>query len=109
MYLTTTGRKSGKPHTVELYGFEHQGSLVVIASYGGRDQHPAWFLNLRNDPQVQVKVGKNVYPAAAKVAGPKLRATLWAQLSKLNSHYDEFQRKTRRQIPVVVLHAQEAH
>lgn len=108
MYLTTTGRKSGKAHTVELYGFEHEGKMVVVASYGGRDQHPAWFLNLRSDPAVKVRVGKNAYTATARIAGPKLRAVLWAELAQLNSHYEDFQRKTQRQIPVVVLHPEEA-
>jgi deazaflavin-dependent oxidoreductase (nitroreductase family) len=108
LHLTTTGRKSGKPHIVEIYGFENKSKLVVIASYGGRHVHPEWFLNLRDEPEVKVKVGKELYRATAKIAGPKLRATLWAELSKLNSHYDDFQRKTKRQIPVVVLHPQEA-
>ncbi|MBX3003553.1 MAG: nitroreductase family deazaflavin-dependent oxidoreductase [Anaerolineales bacterium] len=104
IHLTTTGRVTGKPQWVELYCFFHEEHAVVVASYGGKDQHPQWYLNLKANPAVTVKIGKNSYPATAKIAGPKLRAQLWQELNQLNSHYENFQRNTQRTIPMVVLH-----
>jgi len=108
IHLTTTGRVTGKPHWVELYCFFHEEKPVIIASYGGKDEHPQWFLNLKANSEVTVKIGKDTYPAQAKIAGPKLRAILWEQLRQLNSHYEGFQRKTTRTIPMVVLHKERA-
>ncbi|UYN90636.1 MAG: nitroreductase family deazaflavin-dependent oxidoreductase [Anaerolineales bacterium] len=108
IHLTTVGRVTGKPHWVELYCFFHKDKPVIIASYGGKDEHPQWFLNLKANPAVHVKIGKDSYNATAKIAGPKLRATLWEELSQRNSHYEGFQRKTQRTIPMVVLHHEAA-
>lgn len=105
LHLTTTGRKSGKKHRVELYGFEHEGNMVVIGSYGGAALDPDWFMNLRDKPDVSVEVGKNTYVAKAKVASGELHKTLWAELGKLNDLYEGYQRKTKRQIPMAVLHS----
>jgi deazaflavin-dependent oxidoreductase (nitroreductase family) len=104
LHLTTTGRKSGQKHRVELYGFEHEGNMVVIGSYGGAPTDPDWFLNLRDVPEVQVEVGKDTYAAKAKVAGGELRKTLWAELGQRNDQYEAYQRKTKREIPMAVLH-----
>jgi deazaflavin-dependent oxidoreductase (nitroreductase family) len=104
LHLTTTGRKSGKKHRVELYGFRHDGDMVVIGSYGGQPNDPDWFTNLREVEDVTVEVGKQSYAAKAKVAGGELRKTLWAELGKLNDLYEGYQRKTEREIPMAVLH-----
>lgn len=106
IYLTTTGRKTGKPRRVELYAFEHEGQLVVTASKGGSDSHPAWFLNLRATPGVTVHLGQKKYPAVAKVASPALRKKLWAKLIKQSPHYAQMQKKTKRVVPMVLLQPQ---
>src|SRR4249920_3372826 len=77
--LTTTGRKSGQPHSVMLTAPAEEGdTLVVVASKGGNDEHPAWFLNLRDNPDVEVRfAGKDPKPMTARVADAKERARLW--------------------------------
>jgi deazaflavin-dependent oxidoreductase (nitroreductase family) len=104
LHLTTTGRKTGQQHRVELYGFEHEGNMVVIGSYGGAPTDPDWFTNLRSKPDVTVEVGKKTYAAKAEVASGAARTALWGELSKLNQQYEGYQRRTKREIPMAVLH-----
>lgn len=106
LHLTTTGSKTGNKHRVELYGFEHEGNMVVIGSYGGAPADPDWFINLRKNAEVTVEVGKDTYAAKAKVAGDDLHKTLWGELGKLNQQYQAYQDKTERQIPMAVLHTE---
>jgi deazaflavin-dependent oxidoreductase (nitroreductase family) len=103
--LTTTGRKSGKPHTVLLTSPLQDGdAYVVVASRGGDDQHPAWFLNLRDNPEVEASVqGKARKPMTARVATAEERERLWPQVTKIGSQYAGYQRKTEREIPLVLL------
>jgi deazaflavin-dependent oxidoreductase (nitroreductase family) len=103
--LTTTGRKSGQPHTVMLSSPLQEGdAIVIVASRGGDDRHPAWFLNLRDNPDVQVAVnGAAPRPMKARVAPPEERERLWAKLTAAHANYAGYQRKTSREIPVVVL------
>jgi deazaflavin-dependent oxidoreductase (nitroreductase family) len=78
---------------------------IVVASRGGDDRHPAWFLNLREQPNVEVAVGGS--PAQrmrAEVAGPDERARLWPLVTADHPNYAEYQKKTKREIPVVLLH-----
>ena len=103
LHLTTTGRKTGRAHEVELYYFEHENQLVVTASAGGRPHHPEWFLNLSADPKISMKIGKQTYEATARKAGPTLRKKLWAKLIKLADMYAGYQKKTKRVIPMVLL------
>lgn len=101
--LTTTGRKTGKEYTTPLYYFEHKGKYVIIASAGGADKHPSWFLNLMNNPHVTVRIGNKDIPAVAKIASPALRKKLWAKLMDMSPQYGRFQSKTTRKIPVILL------
>lgn len=101
--LTTTGRKTGKERTTPLYYFEHKGKYVIIASAGGADKHPSWFLNLMNDPHVTIKIGNKDIPAVAKIASPVLRRKLWDTLIDMSPQYSRFQSKTERKIPVILL------
>jgi deazaflavin-dependent oxidoreductase (nitroreductase family) len=103
--LTTTGRKSGQPRTVFLTSpLEVDGNPLVVASRGGDDQHPAWYLNLRDDPDVRVAVrGTAPQPMVARIAEGEERARLWDQLTRAHDNYAGYQRKTDRTIPVVVL------
>ncbi len=104
--LTTVGRRSGQPRTTLLTSPYHEGStLVVVASRGGDDRDPAWLLNLRDQPQVTVSVGgKPPQAMRAEVAGPDERARLWPLVTADHSNYANYQLKTKREIPLVLLH-----
>lgn len=103
--LTTTGRKSGKPHTVMLTSPLQEGdTVVIVASKGGRPQHPAWFLNLRDKPAVEVAYkGGSKTPMTAAVASAEERARLWPQVTRTYKNYAGYQEKTDREIPLVLL------
>lgn len=103
--LTTTGRKSGEPRSVMLTSPVQEGhTFVVVASRGGDDTHPAWFLNLRDDPEVQVATGGGPKrPYRADVADAEERARLWPEITRDHANYASYQRRTDREIPVVLL------
>lgn len=104
LLLTTTGRRSGTARTVALAYLERDGELAVVASDGGRDRHPGWYLNLVADPRATVQIGRHRRPVHARVADPAERARLWPALNAMNrGGYDRYQAKTARQIPVVLL------
>ena len=104
--LTTTGRKSGRPRSVMLTAPVVEGdTVVIVASRGGDDTHPAWFLNLRDDPDVQVALeGGPTRPYRAEIADPDTRALLWPKITTDHENYAGYQTKTDREIPVVLLH-----
>jgi deazaflavin-dependent oxidoreductase (nitroreductase family) len=103
--LTTTGRKSGRQHTVMLTSPVQEGdTIVIVASRGGDDQHPAWFLNLRDNPDVEVVYkGRLPQKMRAKVASPDERARLWPEVVAKHKGYGGYQTKTTREIPLVLL------
>jgi deazaflavin-dependent oxidoreductase (nitroreductase family) len=103
--LTTTGRKTGQPRTVMLTSPVQDGStVVVVASRGGDDQHPAWFLNLRDNPDVEVAMnGKPKQRMRARVATADERARLWPLVTADHKNYAGYQTKTKREIPLVLL------
>lgn len=103
--LTTTGRKSGQKRVVLLTSPLQDGdTIVVVASRGGDDQHPAWFLNLRDNPDVEVSLkGKAKQPMLARVASPQERARLWPLVTADHKNYAGYQSKTEREIPLVLL------
>lgn len=103
--LTTTGRRTGKPRVSMLTSPVQVGdALVVVASRGGDDFDPAWFLNLRDDPHVQVALaGGPRRPMVARIAEPDERERLWPQITAALSNYAEYQSRTSRVIPVVLL------
>ena len=103
LLLTVTGRKSGRTHTTPLIYLQDGDNFVIVGSVGGSDKHPAWFLNLRARPEAEVLVGRTRTRVRAEVANDEERARLWPQLVKLYSNYDEYQKKTSRRIPVVIL------
>ena len=103
--LTTTGRKSGQPRTVMLTSPHQEGdAMVVVASRGGDDTHPAWFLNLRDNPDVEVATkGSARRPMRARIADTDERARLWPRIAADYKNYAGYQTKTSREIPLVFL------
>jgi F420H(2)-dependent quinone reductase len=115
LMLHTVGRKTGKPRTTALTYATDGDDYLIVASYGGSPQHPAWFLNLRANPRVEVQVGRRRWPATARVADGDERERLWQLVNEQNrglarlfhrvvvGRYDVYQRHTDRQLPVVAL------
>jgi deazaflavin-dependent oxidoreductase (nitroreductase family) len=103
LLLTTRGRKSGRARTNPLPYFRDGGDLVVIASFGGNDRHPAWYQNLVRDPKVRVRVRGSAGEFEAHPANGASRARLWAEITAGQPRFLDYQRRTAREIPVVVL------
>ena len=101
--LTTVGRKSGKQRTVPLCSLRDGENVVVIASYGGLDQPPAWWLNLEANPHAELLAGHERRTVTARNAGSEERARLWAEITSRAPGYLEYERRTEREIPVVIL------
>ena len=103
--LTTVGRKSGAARSVMLTAPLQVGdALVIVASRGGDDQHPAWFLNLRDNPSVKVaRNGGAPQPMKARIATAEERADLWPKVTAAAANYAGYQKKTDREIPLVLL------
>jgi len=103
LLLTTTGRKSGRRRTTPLVYLPDGDNMVIIASNGGAPQHPEWWLNLRAEPKAEVQVGRDVKAVVAEKADREERDRLWREVVEMYRGYDEYQRSTKREIPVVVL------
>jgi deazaflavin-dependent oxidoreductase (nitroreductase family) len=103
LLLTTTGRKSGKPLTLPLIFGMSGSSYVVVASKGGAPEHPSWYLNLQNNPTVQVQVKADRFAARARTIQGPSRQQVWDQMVKLYGPYADYQKKTSREIPLVAL------
>jgi len=103
LLLTTAGRKTGKlRRTALIYGVDADRYLVV-ASTGGADRHPSWYLNLVETPEVELQVGADKFTARARTAGPDEKPPLWQLMSSIWPDYEKYQAKTEREIPVVIL------
>ncbi len=103
LLLTTVGRRTGEERTTPLIYGRHGDDYVVVASQGGRPEHPAWYLNLLEQPEVDVQVLGERFRARARTATPDERPDLWREMVSRWRHYDEYTRRTDREIPVVVL------
>jgi proline iminopeptidase len=103
LLLTTVGRSSGNPSTTPLIFGLDGDSPVIVASKGGAPEHPGWYRNLRKAPEVEVQIKGERFSARARDAQGEERARLWTMMNGIWPHYDEYQRKTDREIPVVVL------
>jgi deazaflavin-dependent oxidoreductase (nitroreductase family) len=103
LLLTTRGRKTGAERTTPLI-FERNGDdFLIVASRGGTDEPPGWYVNLQAEPDVQVQVRGDVFRAHARDATPEEQPELWRKMAAVWPDYDEYQKKTERKIPVVVL------
>jgi deazaflavin-dependent oxidoreductase (nitroreductase family) len=104
LMLTTTGRKSGEPRSTMLTSPLQDGdAIVLVASNNGNEHHPAWLLNLRDNPKVEVTMSGRTTPMTARVADPEEKAELWPRIIADHANYAGYQKKTERDIPVVVL------
>jgi proline iminopeptidase len=103
LLLTTTGRKTGNETTTPLIYSRDGGNPVVVASKGGTPEHPGWYLNLSKNPEVGVQILADRFRARARTTEGDERERLWRQMNEVWPHYAEYQQKTDRQIPVVVL------
>jgi deazaflavin-dependent oxidoreductase (nitroreductase family) len=103
LLLTTTGRKSGEKRELPLIYGKHGDDYLIVASKGGADQPPAWYLNLQADPEVEVQVADDRFKARARTATAEEKPEMWKTMTAEWPDYDNYQTKTDREIPVVVL------
>ncbi|MEO8603244.1 MAG: nitroreductase family deazaflavin-dependent oxidoreductase [bacterium] len=103
LLLTTVGRKSGEPRVAPLIYLQDNDRYVVVASKGGMDHHPLWYTNLVANPDVEVQVGRRVQRMRARTAGDAERTALWPRLVAIYRPYTDYQARTQRRIPLVVL------
>lgn len=97
------GRQTDKPHTVPLLYLRDGDNLAVVASWGGRDTHPEWYLNLVAEPRVRVQVRGRRMQKSARTASPEERNRLWSQVVAAYDGYARYQARTDREIPIVIL------
>jgi deazaflavin-dependent oxidoreductase (nitroreductase family) len=103
LLLTTTGRRSGEPRTTPLVYGRSGDDLLLVPSNGGSRRPPDWYLNLRANPEVEVQLKADRFRARARNATPEETPEMWATVTTEWPPYDEYQRRTEREIPVVVL------
>jgi deazaflavin-dependent oxidoreductase (nitroreductase family) len=103
LLLTAIGRKTGRERATALMYLPRGNDFVVIASYLGEPRHPSWWLNLEAQPEAQVQVGSQSTPVRAREAQGDEREELWRAVVQKSPDYDEYQSRTTRRIPVVVL------
>lgn len=104
LLLTTTGRKSGEPRTNPLIYAPHgDDAYMIVASKGGSDAPPAWYLNLSENPEVEVQVKGDRFKARARTASDEEKPEMWQTMVGEWPHYDAYQQNTSREIPIVVL------
>lgn len=103
LLLTTTGRKSGEPRTTPLTCMSDGDGFVIVGSNNGGPSDPAWWLNLQERPRAEIQVGRERFPVSARLAQGVERERLWPALKEFNPAYRRYEKKTTREIPVVVL------
>ncbi len=107
LQLTTIGRKSGKERRVHLLYIRDGASYVITASNAGRERNPGWFFNLRSNPHVTIRVHGTQRNVVAEVADPDKRKELWARLVEIAPMYAGYEKRTPREIPMVLLYPEE--
>jgi F420H(2)-dependent quinone reductase len=103
LLLTTVGRKTGKKRTTPVLYLMDGNSLVLVASNGGRPKNPSWLYNLRKNPEAEIQMNSGLSRVRARQASAEEKARLWPLLAKMYPQYNDYQKKTTREIPVVIL------
>jgi proline iminopeptidase len=103
LLLTTTGRTTGEKRTTPLIYAKDGANYVIVASKGGAPEDPGWYKNLEKTPEVELQVQGDVFLTRARTVHGEERARLWKRVNEVWPHYDEYAKKTDREIPVVVL------
>ncbi len=103
LLLTTTGRRSGQPRTTPLIYGRAGEKYLIVASRGGAPKHPSWYENLAANPLVQVQVMADRFKARARTATPAEKPALWKTMAAIWPPYEEYQQRTQREIPIVIL------
>ncbi|MCX6023900.1 MAG: nitroreductase family deazaflavin-dependent oxidoreductase [Chloroflexi bacterium] len=103
LLLTTRGRRSGKLRRTALFYGQDGDRYLVVASKGGAPEHPLWYENLAAEPKVGIQVMADVFDATARTATPEEKAQLWPIVTKIWPAYDDYQKKTDRDIPLVII------
>jgi deazaflavin-dependent oxidoreductase (nitroreductase family) len=103
LILYSVGRNTGKRRTTPLTYLQDGEAYVITASMGGAPNNPGWYHNLKNNPQTTIQVKAETLPVIAEEASPVDRQRLWAELTDIASIYKEYQQKTSRQIPMIIL------
>ncbi len=101
--VTATGRKSGQPRTVPLLYLQDGDDVVIVASKGGMSHHPLWYHNMVANPRVDVEIGRTTRPMRVREANDAERARLWPELVAMYPDYADYQARTTRKIPVLIL------
>ncbi len=104
LLLTTTGRKTGKKRTLPLIYIMDGSAYVITASAGGADKNPGWFFNIRSNPQATIQVKDKHIKVMAEIAGQEKKSELWARLVEVAPNFAGYQKRTSREIPMVILH-----
>lgn len=103
LILTTIGRKSGQERDTPLFYFANEGNFIIIASNGGAQKHPTWWLNLQSNPKARIQLKQRRVSVTAHQAVGEERERLWSIISEKYQNFVGYQKKTPREIPVVVL------
>ncbi len=103
LLLTTTGRQSGESYTTPLIYGQDGDRYLVVASKGGAPRHPHWYLNLASNPNVELQVKGDKFQAKARTATPEEKPALWKIMTEILPAYDEYQSRTEREIPLIIL------
>jgi deazaflavin-dependent oxidoreductase (nitroreductase family) len=103
MLLTTIGRKSGTPRTVPVLYLRDGENVVVVASKAGMSRHPVWYLNLEADPNVEIEIREEKREMTARRATGEEKTALWPRLVEMYRDFDDYQARTERDIPVIIL------
>lgn len=103
LLLTTTGKRTGNPYTTPLIFGQDGDRYIIVASRGGAEEHPQWYRNLVAQPEVQLQVKADRFTARARTATPEEKPALWQLMARIWPAYNEYQARTTRDIPIVIL------
>ena len=107
LLLHSIGRKTGKEHVRALSYLYEQGNYVLAASNGGADFHPDWWINLKAQPLAKIQVGRNDFKVNAREAKGEERSKLWQRFVQMEKRYEQYENRTKRHIPVIILNTEE--